>query len=134
MSEYSKPDPPSDDYEVLHSDEIPGDILPEGAMYFQGAIRWRKSIFIGEKPVPESWYAIPRPLRGNEKDNAIVPGDVVRLKSGGPDMTVGYVDPDYVTCVWFYRENNTWSSTMERGTFGIRELEKVETIQPNRIA
>lgn len=125
MSEYSKPDPPSDDYEVLHSDEIPGDILPEGAMYFQRAIGWRKSIFIGEKPVPESWYAIPRPLRGNEKDNAIAPGDVVRLKSGGPDMTVLAVDDDRVKCVWFHRESGSWSHQPSRAAFGSFVIEKV---------
>lgn len=184
MSEYRKPDPPSDDYKVLHSDEIPGNILPDGAMYFQGTLAWRKSILIGEKPAPESWYAIPRPwreMRGDEivqngdewtlswstawkpvpakfigkptnssaivifrtrrpvedartqevdqvekeKDNAIVPGDVVRLKSGGPDMTVVAVDDDRVKCVWFHRESGSWSYQPSRAAFGSFVIEKV---------
>jgi uncharacterized protein YodC (DUF2158 family) len=38
--------------------------------------------------------------------NAFQPGDVVCLKSGGPDMTVEAVKADpnsgtFVTCIWF---------------------------------
>jgi uncharacterized protein YodC (DUF2158 family) len=38
--------------------------------------------------------------------NAFQPGDVVCLKSGGPDMTVEVVKADpnsgaFVTCIWF---------------------------------
>lgn len=40
-------------------------------------------------------------------DDELKTGDVVRLKSGGPRMTVSAIDrsedgtPRYVTCVWF---------------------------------
>jgi len=40
-------------------------------------------------------------------------GDVVRLKSGGPDMTVEAIEDDqYVSCVWFQGNN------VLRNTFG----------------
>lgn len=34
-------------------------------------------------------------------DNAIKPGDVVQLKSGGPEMTVSYLDDNEAYCEWF---------------------------------
>jgi uncharacterized protein YodC (DUF2158 family) len=33
--------------------------------------------------------------------NAFQVGDVVRLKSGGPDMTVQSIDSDGLYCTWF---------------------------------
>ncbi len=51
-------------------------------------------------------------------------GDVVRLKSGGPKMTVEYIDPGSdagmkVDCVWFEDRKR------EIGTFAAAALEKV---------
>jgi uncharacterized protein YodC (DUF2158 family) len=46
-------------------------------------------------------------------------GDVVRLKSGGVNMTVEEVEGAYVNCVWFDGKRP------ERGTFPIVTVEKV---------
>lgn len=50
-------------------------------------------------------------------------GDVVRLKSGGPDMTVALIGQDgqdsIATCVWF----NTDEDTQFRGDFEVVTLE-----------
>lgn len=35
-----------------------------------------------------------------EKPQPPAPGDIVRLKSGGPPMTVGKVEGDRVSCCW----------------------------------
>lgn len=57
-------------------------------------------------------------------------GDVVRLKSGGPDMTIsecplknahGEDNPNYVKCKWFDKEGQ-----LSNGTFEIGILEKAE--------
>jgi uncharacterized protein YodC (DUF2158 family) len=49
-------------------------------------------------------------------------GDLVKLKSGGPLMTVSEVDGDEVTCVWFpqadyseLREADFADATLEKG-------------------
>ena len=47
-------------------------------------------------------------------------GDVVRLKSGGPDMTVVYTDPDGdIDCAWFVGEER------KSGTFPPAAVETV---------
>jgi uncharacterized protein YodC (DUF2158 family) len=37
---------------------------------------------------------------------AFNPGDAVRLKAGGPDMTVEKVDSKGVYCAWFDHDHN----------------------------
>ena len=57
-------------------------------------------------------------------------GDVVRLQSGGPDMTVieyplkivlGEDNPNYTRCQWFDENGST-----SQGTFLVETLEKVK--------
>ncbi len=38
-------------------------------------------------------------------------GDVVTLKSGGPNMTVTEIDDTYVTCIWFADRKQAQPST-----------------------
>ncbi len=46
----------------------------------------------------------------NEK---LKPGDVVKLKSGGPEMTIDYVDSNgYAYCSWY--DFNTHTLNFER--------------------
>lgn len=52
-------------------------------------------------------------------ESEIVMGSVVILKSGGPEMTVDYIENGRVDCVWFL-ENLRYEST-----FGLETLEKV---------
>jgi uncharacterized protein YodC (DUF2158 family) len=49
-------------------------------------------------------------------------GDTVRLKSGGPVMTLGgkVVDMDANQCVWFY------GAELRHGVFRLEQLEKAE--------
>jgi uncharacterized protein YodC (DUF2158 family) len=42
------------------------------------------------------------------------PGDVVRLKSGGPEMTIESVDDGIATCVWFPTDESVPSTTKFR--------------------
>jgi uncharacterized protein YodC (DUF2158 family) len=46
-------------------------------------------------------------------------GDVVRLKSGGPIMTIGEINDDTAHCTWFVKEG-----TPIDGEFKIAILEK----------
>ena len=53
---------------------------------------------------------------------AFKPGDVVRLKSGGPTMTVEWIDTEYgvrVSCSWFVKE------TVQNRSFAPEALEIV---------
>lgn len=45
-------------------------------------------------------------------------GDIVRLKSGGPVMTVALVDPVCVVCVWFDEHQS-----LQQASFKIATLE-----------
>ena len=47
-------------------------------------------------------------------------GDVVQLKSGGPLMTVRFVDGDQAYCEWFDKSKN------EGAKFALLQLEKIE--------
>lgn len=61
-------------------------------------------------------------------------GDVVRLKTGGPPMTVEYVqeapgeDP-MVGTVWFERDEDSWTGP-KRESFPVDDLEKTTPAQP----
>ncbi len=48
-------------------------------------------------------------------------GDLVQLKSGGPVMTVTYLDGDKVHCRWFNKDNSTATVVVASAT-----LQKVE--------
>ena len=52
------------------------------------------------------------------------PGDLVQLKSGGPTMTVDYIDNDVSAayCVWFDE-----SQARQRARFNLATLKKVES-------
>lgn len=65
--------------------------------------------------------------------DAIKVGDVVRLKSGGPNMTVSQVDhvgtfagpgPLSAWCDWFVADKAPWKK--DKGTFPVTSLQKVE--------
>lgn len=51
-------------------------------------------------------------------------GDVVRLKSGGPKMTVEEVRPTSVVCIWFTGDG---AENFRREYFSERTLEKEES-------
>lgn len=56
------------------------------------------------------------------KVRPLMAGDVVRLRSGGPLMTVAFFDPDYsrVDCSWF------WRAMRHSQAFTPAELTRVE--------
>ncbi len=60
--------------------------------------------------------------REPKKLRPLMAGDVVRLRSGGPLMTVAFIDPDYsrIDCSWF------WRSTRYSQSFTFSELTRVE--------
>ena len=58
-------------------------------------------------------------------DDTFKPGDTVKLKSGGPLMTVNDVDGNDVICVWFegkdINERAFKSATLKREAFIVNE-------------
>lgn len=59
------------------------------------------------------------------KTNSFNSGDEVRLKSGGPKMTVVVTSSNLVYCQWF-NENND----LEQGTFAEHVLDLVKKAEP----
>ena len=63
-------------------------------------------------------------MRKNDPARPFVTGDIVRLKSGGPLMTVerllDFVDPIQVECQWFA------SKKLQNGRFPPAALDRVE--------
>jgi len=58
------------------------------------------------------------------ENTKIQAGDVVELKSGGPEMTVGYFENgSEVTCYWFDNANN-----FQRQIIATEALKKVKEI------
>lgn len=53
------------------------------------------------------------------------PGDIVRVKSGGPEMTVKSVTGKDISCTWF---NN---GTLKRALFVVEELKPVKKVVPD---
>lgn len=62
----------------------------------------------------------------NEKKEAIQPGDVVRLKSGGPAMTVSSLESgNRVFCIWFSRSDSIFYES-KSDTFKLETLKLCE--------
>lgn len=81
MNNANRPAPPSSEYEVFHSSELTGKILPEGSMYHDGySGRWGRSIYIGSSPVPWSWYAIPAWRMIDKCDDVLPEGWQYRMR------------------------------------------------------
>jgi uncharacterized protein YodC (DUF2158 family) len=53
-------------------------------------------------------------------------GDKVQLKSGGPSMTVEWIERQIATCAWFEKER------LEQHSFALESLERV--LSGNRAA
>lgn len=51
------------------------------------------------------------------------PGSVVRLKSGGPQMTVEHMNDGVVYCVWFNQDASVYTSV--RDSFQPESLELI---------
>jgi uncharacterized protein YodC (DUF2158 family) len=67
-------------------------------------------------------------------DQPFKPGDVVRLKSGGPVMTVesigGMGDPERINCVWF-EKTKQMRDGFAAAALKIYEQPKAITVGPN---
>lgn len=48
-------------------------------------------------------------------------GSVVRIKSGGPKMTIQAINGDNVVCVWFDNQNNPQKQIFKINTLEIAE-------------
>ena len=59
-----------------------------------------------------------------ERDGEVKPGDIVKLKSGGPDMTVSsVVDEEFCKCDWFIG-----GKIRKTGTFTTASLQKKKLV------
>ncbi len=71
-------------------------------------------------------WLIPRPMKGSEMANKFEHGDIVRLKSGGPTMTIEELPGEIAAyeksygCVWFKEFDRKY------GKFREHALVKVE--------
>jgi len=52
-------------------------------------------------------------------------GDVVKLKSGGPFMTVSIVNPTEVYCKWFDTENHLNEDSFPKDSLDSYEMSKM---------
>ena len=60
------------------------------------------------------------------KDTSMQIGDVVRLKSGGPKMTITALDEAQATCVWFNRNGRNQSDDFPLATIEMFVARQVE--------
>ena len=55
-------------------------------------------------------------------------GDIVTLKSGGPDMTIESIMLDRCICTWFYKDKNDIQRS-DKSDFALIALEKVDFVK-----
>jgi uncharacterized protein YodC (DUF2158 family) len=57
-------------------------------------------------------------------DAQIKPGSIVQLKSGGPNMTVSWVEKEVAYCEWFIQDKAPWKRDGKR--FALTSLKLLE--------